>query len=268
MRKPIIFIIGAICVMFLISSVFILNKQGSKKSIPKGEISSVMEKGAQSFAQGEFLDARNAYKQVLESTQDPQVMEEARGFLEGANMKLLFSPVMDECSTEYVVKPNDMLIKIAKQYGTTVALIQRANTLSSHIIRPQQKLKVNTCPFSIAVDKSQNVLFLKRNGEIFKTYPISTGTNGSTPVGTFKIINKLKNPTWFRTGAVIPPDSPENILGSRWMGFDEKGYGIHGTKAPDKIGEQVTLGCVRMFNHDVEELYDVVPVGTEVVIVE
>ncbi len=268
MRRQIVFILAGIIVIFLVSSVFILNRKSSQRSIPKGEIGASIKEGTQALSEGDFLQARQIYKQVLESTEDSNVIEEARSYLETATIRLLFSPVLDECSTEYVVNPNDMLIKIAKKYNTTVALIQRANNLNSHIIRPKQKLKVNTCPFSVVVDKSQNVLFLKRNGEVVKTYGVSTGSDGSTPVGTFKIINKLKNPTWFRTGAVIPPDSPENILGSRWMGFDEKGYGIHGTRAPDKIGEQVTLGCVRMHNADVEELYDIIPVGTEVIVIE
>ena len=118
------------------------------------------------------------------------------------------------------------------------------------------------------VDKSQNTLTLKTQDEIIKTYIVSTGKDNSTPTGNFKIINKLKNPTWFKTGAVIPSDSPENILGSRWLGFNIKGYGIHGTTEPDNLGKQVTSGCIRMKNSEVEELYDIVPEGTEVIIVD
>ena len=67
---------------------------------------------------------------------------------------------------------------------------------------------------------------------------------------------------------MIPPESPDNALGSRWLGFDIKGYGIHGTLQPDKIGQQVTAGCVRMRNADVEELYRILPYATEVVITD
>ena len=66
----------------------------------------------------------------------------------------------------------------------------------------------------------------------------------------------------------MPPESPENVLGTRWMGFDIPGYGIHGTVEPKAIGQQVTAGCVRMLNEQVEELYSILPVGTEVVIVD
>ena len=67
---------------------------------------------------------------------------------------------------------------------------------------------------------------------------------------------------------MVPPDSPENILGTRWLGIDKQGYGLHGSVDPTSIGKQVTAGCVRMPNKDVEELFDIVPVGTDVMIVD
>ncbi|KPK98921.1 MAG: hypothetical protein AMJ95_02220 [Omnitrophica WOR_2 bacterium SM23_72] len=140
--------------------------------------------------------------------------------------------------------------------------------MSSDRIMAGEKLKVWTVPFSIVVDKSQNLLMLKTKEEVFKTYVVATGLNNSTPVGHFKIINKLLNPTWFKAGVVVPASSPENILGTRWMGFDLPGYGIHGTTEPESLGQHVTQGCVRMRNSDVEELYTIVPVGTEVIIVD
>jgi lipoprotein-anchoring transpeptidase ErfK/SrfK len=101
-----------------------------------------------------------------------------------------------------------------------------------------------------------------------KTYHVSTGANNCTPVGNFKIDNKVVNPTWYTLGSVVPPDSPKNILGSRWLGLSAKGYGIHGTTEPQSIGKQVTSGCIRMKNAEVEELYQIVPEGTEVVIID
>jgi lipoprotein-anchoring transpeptidase ErfK/SrfK len=181
---------------------------------------------------------------------------------------MLFSATaVSECSTVYKVKPLDNLTKIANKFNTTVSLIKKTNNLKSDVIRPGQELKVNKCPFSIVVDKSQNVLFLKRNGELVKSYLVSTGKNNSTPVGEFIINEKIKNPTWFKTGAIIPPDSPENALGSRWMGLNTEGIGIHGNRDVNEIGKQVTQGCVRMHNEDVEELFTIVPVKTKVTII-
>ncbi|MGI6575186.1 MAG: L,D-transpeptidase family protein [bacterium] len=104
-------------------------------------------------------------------------------------------------------------------------------------------------------------------GQLLKQYPIAVGkSNSPTPVGEFRILNKLINPTWHPPdgGEPVPP-GPSNPLGSRWMGF-APGYGIHGNNAPASIGASVSLGCVRMYNEDVEELFAQVPIGTPVTI--
>lgn len=118
------------------------------------------------------------------------------------------------------------------------------------------------------MDKSQNILLLKAGDTVFKTYNVATGANNSTPSGTFKIVEKIPNPPWYKPGEVIPPGSPKNILGTRWLGLNKPGYGIHGTTDPKSIGTQATAGCIRMTNQDVEELYNIVPVGVEVTIVD
>jgi lipoprotein-anchoring transpeptidase ErfK/SrfK len=163
----------------------------------------------------------------------------------------------------------DTLGKIAKQYNVAMDLIKTSNAMTSDVVRVGQRLRIWTGKFTVSVSKSQNVLMLKSDDDILKVYNVSTGANNSTPIGTFKVVNKIQDPVWYKeTGAVVPPESPENALGSRWIGLDIKGYGIHGTVQPDKIGQQVTAGCVRMRNPDVEELYKILPYGTEVVIVD
>ncbi len=236
-----------------------------------------LEDAESAFSEGKFLEARTLYKNAMENATNINKLKKIQKRLEDINIKIILSPILDECSVEYVVRPKDVLIKIARKFGTTVNLIKRSNNLSSDTIRLGQKLKINTCKFSIVVDKSQNLLFLKKKGEVIKTYIVSTGKDNSTPTGTFHIDrNKLINPTWYKTGAIIPPDSPENILGSRWMGLggvdgggvEIEGYGIHGTTKPNELGRQITLGCVRMKNEEVEIVYDIVPVGTEVIIID
>jgi len=188
--------------------------------------------------------------------------------IDNINIRLLFSPVITPKSALYEIKPGDTLIKIAREFKTTPELIRKSNNLIDDRINPGRKIKIWTAPFSILVDKSQNILILKSDEEIIKTYVVSTGKNNSSPVGTFKITSKLVNPTWFKAGAVVPANSPDNILGTRWMGIDKPSYGIHGTIDPQSLGKQVTQGCVRMSNPEVEELYTIVPIGTEVVIVD
>lgn len=178
-------------------------------------------------------------------------------------------------STLYEVRSGDNLTVIAKKHGVTVGLIRTANAMTSDRLDVGQKLRIPSYKFSVWVDKSDNTLVLKGDQDILKTYTVSTGTNNSTPVGTFKVTDKLENPTWYKAGlpgrqagAVIPPGSADNQLGTRWLGISLKGYGIHGTIDPESLGKQVTAGCVRMKNEEVEELYSLIPPGTEVTITD
>ena len=264
-RMHVAVVLGVVVLIILLTLVFV----PKKKTIQNSAINNAgLQQASKLFEQGKFLEAKGQYKKALEEINDADSLTEIQSRIEESSMRVIFSPVIDDCSKLYTVRSKDALIKIAKKHNSTVSLIKRANELESNTIRPRQKLKVNVCEFSIVVDKSQNLLFLKRKGEVVKTYVVSTGKDNGTPIGTFKIVNKLVKPTWFKTGAVISPDSPENILGTRWLGFDLKGYGIHGTTDPDNLGKQITLGCVRMRNEEVEDLYDLIPVGAEVVIVD
>ncbi|MDD5546902.1 MAG: L,D-transpeptidase family protein [Candidatus Omnitrophica bacterium] len=218
--------------------------------------------------QGKLSEARDSYRKAYESYPDPGIVNTAKPKAEELSMKILFSPIVDSDSKEYTVQAGDTLVKIARVFGTTVDLIRKSNNLTGDNIRQGQRLKVVTSRFSVVVDKSQNILMLKQNDNVMKTYKVATGLNNCTPVGTFKITTKLVDPVWYKTGAAVPPGSPENILGTRWMGISKEGYGIHGTTDPSSLGKQVTAGCVRMLNSEVEELYGILPEGTEVTIVD
>ncbi|MBF0531610.1 MAG: L,D-transpeptidase family protein [Candidatus Omnitrophica bacterium] len=208
--------------------------------------------------------AKKIYQDILEKSPDYAQAETVQRDLEEVNMAAILQNRPSPYAAMHDVQPGDTLGALAKKYGTTVDLIKKMNNLSGNVIRVGQKLRVWTGAFHIFVDKSQNILRLLVGDEVFKTYRVSTGANNSTPVGEFTIINKLENPVWFNKGIVVPPESPANVLGARWLGFNIDGYGIHGTVEPDKIGQQVTAGCVRMRNEDVTELYTLIPTGTKV----
>lgn len=218
--------------------------------------------------QTRLVEARDTYKKAIQTYPNLDIIKKSKAKVEDLNMKILFSPAIDSTSRIYEVQQGDTLGKIAKVFNTTVDLLKRSNNLDGDLIRQGMDLKVVTKKFGVVVDKSQNVLFLKQDEEVLKTYRVSSGENNSTPIGTFKIVNKLVNPVWYSAGAVVPPDSPENILGSRWLGISKSGYGIHGTTDPSTIGKHVTAGCIRMLNSDIEELYTILPEGTEVIIVD
>ncbi len=194
--------------------------------------------------------------------------EDIRSRIEAKNMEDMMSRVIGDGSIEYVVQPGDSLYRISRNNNTTIELLKKINGIQGDVIRVGQKLKVVNAKFSLFIDKARNVMVLSKDGEHFKTYIVSTGKNNSTPVGVFKVEEKLVKPVWYSVGAVVSPESDEYELGSRWMGISAQGYGIHGTKKEDKMGQQVSLGCIRMRDNEVIELFDIIPSGTEVEIVD
>lgn len=120
----------------------------------------------------------------------------------------------------------------------------------------------------IYINIPQYQLMLVDNGQVIKTYDIAVGTPYEpTPIGSFKIFYKEKNPTWF-PGAKFNdqtpvPTGPDNPLGTRWMEFHPT-YGIHGTNKGWDIQYPVSGGCIRMHDADARELYEVVTIGTPV----
>jgi lipoprotein-anchoring transpeptidase ErfK/SrfK len=124
-------------------------------------------------------------------------------------------------------------------------------------------------PF-VVVNKTTNELAYYNDGKLIKTFPVSTGVAVDlTPEGKFTITVKAKDPYYRKKD--IPGGAKENPLGTRWIGFDAEGtdgriYGIHGNNNPDFIGKYVTQGCVRMYEEDVQYLFEHLPLGTKVLI--
>ena len=106
------------------------------------------------------------------------------------------------------------------------------------------------------VVKSEYRLTVFLGDEAFREFRIGLGKNDSTPAGEFKVLGKLEKPTFWVEGAHYDFGDPNNPLGTRWITFKDGGYGIHGTWQPESIGKQMSHGCIRMLNEDVEELYD------------
>lgn len=216
----------------------------------------------------ELLKANDIYINLISAYPDLDFIPTVQERLGNLNIKILFSSLKTPDSQMYEVQEGDTLNKIATQFHTTVDLLKKSNNLKSDNIRKGVDLKINSAKFSVLVDKSQNILTLKSNEKVLKVYNVSTGANNCTPTGTSTITSKLVNPVWYTAGAIVPAGSSDNILGSRWLGFSKHGYGLHGTTQPESIGKQVTQGCVRLRNQDIEELYIILPLGTEVTVVD
>ena len=113
----------------------------------------------------------------------------------------------------------------------------------------------------IVVSIPDRKLALVENDEVVRVYPIAVGAPVSpSPVGTFTVVTRVSNPTYYKPGTVIAPGA-RNPIGTRWIGLSQKGYGIHGTDQPKSIGFAQSHGCIRLRNADIEQLFERVRAG-------
>lgn len=111
-----------------------------------------------------------------------------------------------------------------------------------------------------------------------RSFPIGIGRDGlNTPTGVTEVVGKRQDPAWHPTARMREEDpelpevveaGPENPLGTRAMYLGWPQYLIHGTNKPWGVGRRVSSGCVRMYPEDVEALFEMVPVGTKVTVID
>ena len=139
----------------------------------------------------------------------------------------------------------------------------------------------------LVLDRRQRLLMVLDNGQLLRRYPAAVGTVGwETPAGTFQVLEKQVDPVWEHpgNGKIVAPGQA-NPLGSRWIGFhrdckpkrgwDGERYlsvngctmaGFHGTPHRWTVGRAVSHGCVRLYEEHVQELFELVQVGTPVTV--
>ncbi len=158
----------------------------------------------------------------------------------------------------HTVLPGETLVQISRDYRLPLAFIVGANpTINPDIIYVGQRIEIprlpdpNSIPFKIDISVNNRTLKLYRNNALQKTFPIAVGRMlYETPIGNFVVVNRAPN--------------PGGPFGSMWLSLSKEHYGIHGTNDPSSIGKAVSRGCIRMHNHDVEELARTIPNGTAV----
>ncbi len=158
----------------------------------------------------------------------------------------------------------------------------------SQVPKKFRRRKVNVAldypPGTIVIDTANKHLYLVLADDKAMRYGIGVGRQGFSWAGTATIRRKAKWPTWTPPAAMAArdefaakwaagmPGGPTNPLGARalylYQGNRDTLYRIHGTTVPSSIGKAVSSGCIRMLNADVADLYDRVPVGTEVVVLQ
>ncbi len=140
--------------------------------------------------------------------------------------------------------------------------------------------------YEILINKSEKMAYVIQNNHVIKEFSVGIGKkNYETPLGEFKIINKVKNPSWYpsynsrwlnknikeciKKKGSISPESGLNPLKDYWIGLlSTRGIGIHDIDGGEGIGERCSHGCIRAKTKNLEFIFNEIPLGTKVKIIE
>ena len=189
-----------------------------------------------------------------------------------------------------VIEKGDTLVDLARQHNVGYEAIRMANPGVSiwaprpgtEVMIPKRHILPEAPREGIVVNLSELRLYYYSAENIVETYPISVGRDGfGTPVGETRTTVKVKDPHWSPPSSmreeaaargepppsVVPP-GPENPLGRHAILLGLPSYLIHGTNRPEGVGMRVSRGCIRMYPEDIKSLFERVPSGTQVNIID
>lgn len=242
-----------------------------------GDLINRMRDGIRLLTSGRRVEAR-AYLSNLLINADALSREDAeqvRNILIEVNKELIFSTDIeagDPVVARHLVQSGQSYVTIARKYNVTPKFLELINKISPRRLPAGKNIKVIKGPFHAVIHKStfRMDLYLPGPGKSWvfaQSFPVGLGENDSTPVGGWivKAGSKVTNPAWKspRDSRYFQRDDPKNPIGEHWLGLEgtdentktKQAYGIHGTVDPDSIGQQRSMGCIRMRAADVEMVY-------------
>lgn len=214
-----------------------------------------------------------------------------------ATHSFVFDPERDSVVGELQVTqalPDDTLSDIARRFNIGYEEIVRANPTvdqwlpraGTTIVLPTEFVLPDAPRSGIVINLAAMRLYYfpphkKNELQTVITHPIGIGMIGwATPLGSAKVIGKRANPVWnppssvrkehAKEGDPLPkqvPPGPDNPLGKYALALDWPSYFIHGTNQPYGVGIRASHGCIRLYPEDIASLYDDIPIGTKVTVV-
>ena len=245
---------------------------------PQWDTAAAIEHAAKLIAEGKKFEARGMLTNLILTAAEGPQRARMKGMLDEINRELFFSRLPSKDCVFYTVQPGDTLSGISKKYDKDLYFTRTIMLLNSihdeRRIQPKHNLKIPVGRFSALVQKRAYRLIIFLNGHYIKEYRVGLGAQRNpTPVAELTVAVKQPNPAWTTPdGHVYKFGDPRNILGTRWLGFKAtkqyQGYGIHGTSDPKAVGKNISSGCVRMLNADIEEIFGMLMIDDSVKIVE
>ena len=256
---------------------------------PSPRPSGPLAEGMKLIEDNKLVEGRAALSKLLfsgDASLTPADAQAIRDTLASVNKTLIFSTRLltgDPLVEAYVVQPGDSYTRIAPKVKLPPSALQVINQIDSRKLQVGQRLKLVKGPFHAIITKHEYRMDLYLNGPdnapVYVTsFPVGLGENNSTPTGRFSIKDKTPKPGWTnpRTNETFAPGDPKNPIGAYWIRLvgtedatrDVQGYGIHGTIEPDSIGKQMSMGCIRLRDADIEAVFNLLTDGATTVVIK
>lgn len=222
-----------------------------ERKLDEGNLAEVLEKLSLYYG--------NPRLSAEESRQITELLDQVAGTVIYSRQHFLEDP--------YPVQPGDTLQKIAQSYDVPWQLLAKINGIRDpEQLEPGRPLKVVRGPFNAVIHLDDYEITLLVGGCYAGRFPIGIGLDHSQLTGTFLVKEKSLNPTYYGPDrTVIDADDPGNPLGDRWIGLGNQ-IGIHGTSDPQSIRRMAGRGSICLGDRDIEDIYDILSVGSRVVI--
>jgi lipoprotein-anchoring transpeptidase ErfK/SrfK len=249
------------------------------------------------------IDVPAAVRKAMAPNHDGNVYERAWRRFRGSdhrNIALapdwksgLSAPLLEQAKKAVAIAPKNArldtsggFVKITPDSEGRALDIERAKTLLNDgvkhgdkqihlpVVHPAASVQREAFATVILVRTGENKLYLYKNGEVARTYDVATGRpEFPTPTGQFRVVSKQTNPTWRNPHSSWSTSMPETIgpgptnpLGTHALALSASGILIHETPDVGSIGTSASHGCIRMRGGDELDLFNQVPSGTTVVI--
>jgi len=165
-------------------------------------------------------------------------------------------------------------VKTAQRIESLLAIARRPQSVHPVARTVPPSVTANSFGAVVVIYRDANQLHLYNGAKPWRTFGVATGQAiYPTPLGDWHVVDMQRNPWWrppdspWAKGLKPIPPGPGNPLGTRWMGLDAAGVGMHGTPDAASIGYSASHGCIRMRIPDAEWLFDHVRIGTPVFII-
>jgi hypothetical protein len=219
--------------------------------------------------EGKLAEARDALIAFIQKYPAGLHLGEAKDLLGEVNVDILLSRYPSPEKTEYVVKPGDVLAKIARKLKTTPELIMRMNNMSGTMLRIGERLLISRPDFSIAIQRKANLVVLLNHGVFFKQYHVREAK--LPPKQPATITAKVAETMAFKGGKRVGLGSKEYIGSTRWIRFaGAPAYTLYSTPdaAHPNLDQPPPPSGLGLAASDVEELSGLVNNGTSVTITD